>query len=113
MMADMTGLFGPSSYEIEQQRLAQARQNAFNYSQMNATQRGVMGLHNAGSMFGGLGARALGGVDPAVQNAQITHEAAKQFDTSTPRSDAIRSQDQGIRPVTGYPGCDDGTQDAG
>jgi len=84
MMADMTGLFGPSSYEIEQQRLAQARQNAFNYSQMNATQRGVMGLHNAGSMFGGLGARALGGVDPAVQNAQITHEAAKQFDTSTP-----------------------------
>lgn len=84
MMADMSGMFGPSPYEIEQQRNAQAQKYAYDFANMNATQRGSMGLYQAGSMFGDLGAKALGGVNPAVQNAQMTHEAAKQFDTSTP-----------------------------
>jgi len=84
MMAEMNGMFGPSAYEIEQNRLAQTKQSAYDFSKMNATQRGTMGIYQAGSMFGDLGAKAFGGVDPAVQNAQMTHEAAKQFDTSTP-----------------------------
>lgn len=84
MMAEITGMFGPSPYEIEQQRLAQVDQSAFDFSKMNATQRGVMGLYKAGGMLGGLGARATGGVDPAVQRAQMTHEAAQGVDTSTP-----------------------------
>jgi hypothetical protein len=84
MMADMSGMFGPSPYEVEQQRLAQTKQSAYDFSKMNAAQRGAMGLYQAGSMFGDLGSKALGGVDPSVQNAQMTHEAAKQFDTSTP-----------------------------
>lgn len=84
MMAEMTGMFGPSPYEIEQQRLAQANQAAENFVGLNATQRGVAGMYKSGGMLAGLGAKALGGVDPAVQNAQMTHEAAKQFDTSTP-----------------------------
>lgn len=83
-MADMSGLFGPSPYEIEQQRLAQANQNAVDYSRMNATQRGVMGLYQAGGMFGNMGAKAFGGADPAVQNAQASYEAMKSIDTSTP-----------------------------
>lgn len=80
----MSGLFGPSPYEIEQQRLAQANQNAVDYSRMNATQRGVMGLYQAGGMFGNMGAKAFGGADPAVQNAQASYEAMKSIDTSTP-----------------------------
>lgn len=84
MMAEMIGMFGPSPYEIEQQRLAQADRAAYEFANMNAAQRGAMGLYKAGGMLGGLGAKALGGVDPAVQSAQATQEAAKQFDTSTP-----------------------------
>lgn len=84
MMADMTGLFGPSPYEIEQQRLTQASQNAFDYSKMNATQRGVMGLYQAGGMMGDMGAKVFGGVDPRVQAAQASYDAMKAVDTSTP-----------------------------
>lgn len=84
MAETMSGLFGPSPYEVEQQRRTQMNTDATNFANMNATQRGVMGMYKGAGMLAGAGAEAMGMVDPAVDNAKKTFAAAQGIDTSTP-----------------------------
>ena len=84
MAETMTGLFGPSPYDVEQQRMAQLDRSASDFSQMNATQRGIAGMYKGAGMLAGAGAKAMGMVDPAVENANRMRQAAQGVDTSTP-----------------------------
>lgn len=84
MAETMSGLFGPSPYEVEQQRRTQMGTDATNFANMNATQRGVMGMYKGAGMLAGAGAEAMGMVDPAVANAQAMRQAAQGVDTGTP-----------------------------
>jgi len=84
MAETMSGLFGPSPYEVEQQRRTQMNTDASNFANMNATQRGVMGMFKGAGMLAGAGAEAVGMVDPAVENARSLQQAAQGADTSTP-----------------------------
>lgn len=78
-MADqMTGLFGPSPYEIQQARSQALRDDAAGFAKMNATQRGVMGIYQGGAGLAGIGAGMMGMVDPAVANAQRTEQIMGQ-----------------------------------
>jgi hypothetical protein len=80
MAETMTGLFGPSPYEIQQQRMTQLNSDAQAFANQNATQRAVSGMYKAGGMLGGIGAQAMGMVDPAVANAQRTEQIMGQGD---------------------------------
>lgn len=78
MVEKMTGLFGPSPYEVQQARNQQMNTSAENFAQMNATQRGVMGMYKGGAGLAGMGAGMMGMVDPAVANAQRTEQIMGQ-----------------------------------
>ena len=78
MAQEMTWLFGPSPYEIEQARNKQMNTSAENFAQMNATQRGVMGIYQGGAGLARMGAGMMGMVDPAVENARITEQIMGQ-----------------------------------
>ena len=78
MAQEMTGLFGPSPYEIEQARSQALRDDAAGFAKMNATQRGVMGIYQGGAGLAGIGAGMMGMVDPAVANAQRTEQIMGQ-----------------------------------
>lgn len=67
-MAD--GLFGPSPWEVQQQQYAAQDAAAQRFAEMNATQRGVAGMHQAGGMLAGLLAEKFGGVNVPMQQAQ-------------------------------------------
>lgn len=78
MVEKMTGLFGPSPYEVQQARNQQMNTSAENFAQMNATQRGVMGMYKGGAGLAGMGAGMMGMVDPEVANAQRTEQIMGQ-----------------------------------
>jgi hypothetical protein len=80
MATTMDSLFGPSPYEIQQQRRAQLDQAAQAYGQQDPFQRAAAGMYKAGGMLGGIGAQAMGMVDPAVANAQRTEQIMGQGD---------------------------------
>jgi hypothetical protein len=80
MATTMDGLFGPSPYEIEQQRMVQRQAAAQAYAQQSPLERAAAGMYNAGGMLGGMGAQAMGMVDPAVANAQRTEQIMGQGD---------------------------------
>ena len=83
MAETMSGLFGPSPYEVEQQRRTQMGTDATNFANMNATQRGVMGMYKGAGMLAGAGAEAMGMVDPAIQKAQQDQSIQSQIDHTT------------------------------
>ena len=78
MAQEMTGLFGPSPYEVQQARNQQMNTSAENFAQMNATQRGVMGMYQGGAGLAGIGAGMMGMVDPAVEQAKRTEQIMGQ-----------------------------------
>lgn len=78
MAETMTGLFGPSPYEAQQQRMGQLDQAAQAYGQQDPMQRAAAGMYKAGGMLAGVGAQAFGGVDPNVANAQRTEQIMGQ-----------------------------------
>lgn len=75
------GLFGPSPWEIQQAQGRQQYSDAADFARMNATQRGVMGMYQAGGMLGGMGAEALGMKNVAVENARRTEQIMGEGDT--------------------------------
>jgi hypothetical protein len=83
-MAD--GLFGPSPWEIQQAQQQAMVQNAAAYARMNAAERSVSGMYQAGGMLGGMAAGALGGKNVAVENAQRNEQELSGIDTQTPES---------------------------
>ena len=75
------GLFGPSPWEIQQAQGRQQYSDAADFARMTATQRGVMGMYQAGGMLGGMGAEALGMKNVAVENARRTEQIMGEGDT--------------------------------
>lgn len=80
------GLFGPAPWEIQQQQAQQQQALAERFAQMNATQRGVMGMNRAGQQLGGMFAEGMGMVNPAVQAAQQRDAAMQGIDWANPQS---------------------------
>lgn len=80
------GLFGPAPWEVQQQQQAQQQSQAERFAQMDATQRGVMGMNRAGQQMGGLLAEGMGMVNPAVQAAQQREAAMQGIDWANPES---------------------------
>ena len=80
------GLFGPSPWEIQQAQQQSLGQNAADYARMNAAERSVSGMYQAGGMLGGMGAEALGMKNVAVENAQRNEQELSGIDTQTPES---------------------------
>ena len=78
------GLFGPSPWEIQQAQQQAMGQNAADYTRMNAAERSVSGMYQAGGMLGGMAAGAFGGKNVAVEQAQSIQEIQKDIDHSTP-----------------------------
>ena len=97
MAEAMTGLFGPSPYEIEQQRMAQLNQSAQTFGGQNAAQRSVAGMYKAGGMLGNIGAQAMGMVDPAVANAQRTEQIMSQGDADLGTSAGMAAKAEQFR----------------
>ena len=86
MAQEMTGLFGPYPYEIQQQRNASMNDFATQMSRMNASERGTYALSKGGGMLGGMAANAMGMVDPAVELAKRNQQELAGLDTQTPES---------------------------
>ncbi len=86
----VSGLFGMSPYQAEQQRYAEDEARAARFAQMPAVQRGVQGLMQGGAGLARLGAGAMGMVDPAVQAAQQQEEAIRGVRLDNP--DSIRAR---------------------
>lgn len=83
-MADDQGLFGPTPWQIQQAQQQSLQGAANNFANMNAAQRGVAGMFNAGGQLGQAAAPMLGMVNPAQQMAQQTQDATQGIDVSTP-----------------------------
>lgn len=97
MATTMDGLFGPSPYEIQQQRFGAQDELATKMAQMNAAQRSVYGAVKGGGMLGGIGAEAMGFVDPAVANAQRTETIMGQGDTDLSSSAGLLAKAEQFR----------------
>lgn len=78
MAQDMTGLFGPSPYDIQQARNQQSNDFAFKMANMDATQRGIYGMGKAGAGLANIGAGMMGMVDPAIAQAQQQQQILSQ-----------------------------------
>ncbi len=95
----VSGLFGMSPYQAEQQRYAEDEARAARFAQMPAVQRGVQGLMQGGAGLARLGAGAMGMVDPAVQAAQQQEEVLKGIDFNNPQTIRTKAkQVEGVNP---------------
>jgi hypothetical protein len=79
-----TGMFGPAPWEIQQAQQQALQDQAAHYAGQTPLQRAAQGMFTAGGQLGNIIAPALGGVNPQVQMAQQTQDAAKGVDVSTP-----------------------------
>lgn len=79
-------MFGPSPYEIQQQRQDQTDALANKFAQMNAAQRGAMGMFQGGAGLGQVAGRAVGLVDPQEQQAQQMQSSAADINFEDPKS---------------------------
>jgi hypothetical protein len=82
----VTGMFGPSPYEIQQQRQAALENAALQYAKLDPMQRATIGLYKAGGMLGGAVGGALGMEDPAVAQAKAREAAMSGIDYNDPKS---------------------------
>lgn len=82
----VSGLFGLSPYEVEQQRQNATDAAAAQYAQMQPIQRAAMGMYQAGAGLGRIGAGMLGLQDPAVAEAQQRRAMLSQLDPNDPNS---------------------------
>jgi hypothetical protein len=78
------GLFGPAPWEIQQAQQQALQDQAAHYAQQTPLQRAAQGMFTAGGQVGNMVAPALGGVNPQMQMAQQTQDAAKGVDVTTP-----------------------------
>ena len=82
--ADMSGLFGPTPFEIQQAQQQALQSQASAYANQTPLQRAAQGMFTAGGQVAGLGAQAMGMVNPQQQIAQKMQEAQSGIDISTP-----------------------------
>lgn len=80
----VSGLFGLSPMQVQQQQDAAIESAANQYAQQDPFARASSSLYRAGAGLGRIGAGMLGMVNPQVQQAQQMSAAAQGVDTSTP-----------------------------
>jgi len=88
----VSGLFGMSPFQVEQKQQQQINQNAAQFAQMPAVQRGVMGLYQGGAGLANAGAGLLGMENMEVQEARKREQALSGLDISSPESIMQRAQ---------------------
>jgi hypothetical protein len=92
-MADIvSGLFGLSPYETVQQQQNQVDKSAASFAQMNAAQRGAMGLFQGGAGIAREAGGMMGLPNPQVAEAQVRQAALQGLDISSPESILQRAQ---------------------
>jgi len=79
-------LFGPNPYDIRQQRQANTDATARKFAEMNAAQRGAMGMFQGGAGLGRIVGGAMGLVDPVEEEAKATQNAAQGINFEDPKS---------------------------
>lgn len=82
--ADMSGLFGPTPYEIQQAQQQALQSQASAYANQSPFQRAAQGMFTAGGQAAGMGAQAMGMVNPAVEQAKQQQSAMQGADLQTP-----------------------------
>jgi hypothetical protein len=92
MVDIVSGLFGLSPYETMQQQQNQIDKSAANFAQMNAAQRGSMGLFQGGAGLAREAGGMLGLQNPQVAEAQARQAALQGLDISSPESILQRAQ---------------------
>ena len=88
----VSGLFGLSPYQVEQQQRQGINQQAAQFAQMPAVQRGVMGLYQGGAGLANLGAGMLGLENREVAQAKAREAALSGLDMSSPEAIMQRAQ---------------------
>jgi hypothetical protein len=88
----VSGLFGMSPFQVEQQQRNQINQQASEFARMPAVQRGVMGLYQGGAGLANAGAGMMGMVNPEVEQAKMREQALSGLDMSSPESIMQRAQ---------------------
>jgi hypothetical protein len=76
-------MFGPTPWEIQQAQQQGLQSQAAAYAQLTPLQRAAQGMFTAGGQLGNIVAPAMGGVNPQMQMAQQTQDAAKSIDVTT------------------------------
>ena len=97
MATTMDGLFGPSPYEIQQQRMVASQQAANSYAQQAPLERAAAGMYQGGAGLARLGAGMFGMVDPAVANAQRTEQIMGEGDTDLSSSAGLLTKAEQFR----------------
>lgn len=81
--ADMTGLFGPTPYQIQQAQQQALQTQAAAYADQTPLQRAAQGMFTAGGQAMGAVAPAMGMVNPQAQLAQQTQDLQSGIDHTT------------------------------
>lgn len=82
----MTGLFGLSPYQVEQQNQQKLDEAAYRYAQMPAAQRGAMDMYRGAAGIAGAVGGMLGYEDKDVMQAKTREQALTGLDISSPES---------------------------
>ena len=85
----VAGLFGVTPYDVSSNAVNQEAQLATNFAQLTPQQQGQYGMFAGGAGLGRVAAQALGGGDPAMQQAQQMQQvkqyaAENNIDINTP-----------------------------
>ena len=85
-MADniVSSMFGASPYQVQQQRMAQAQQEAMALAKLDPMQRAQYGIYSSSAQLARPIAGMMGMVDPAEQAAKQQQATMQGADTSTP-----------------------------
>lgn len=80
----VSGLFGLTSSQIQQQQQAAIQQQAAAYAQQAPFERAAAGMYQGGAGLAGIGAGMMGMANPEVEEAERRAKALGQVDFQTP-----------------------------
>lgn len=78
------GLFGIDPTQYQQQKDAQANQQALQFAEMDPFQRATYGMARGGQQLGQAAQGLMGIQDPQLQKAAMAKQLSTQFDLTTP-----------------------------
>ena len=85
----VSGLFGMTPWQVQQQQQAGLNAAATQHANMDPFARASAGIYRAGGQLGGMLAENTGGVNPDVAKAQQSQQALQGLDLRTP--DGLRA----------------------
>jgi hypothetical protein len=88
----VSGIFGLTPYEVQQQQQNALNQQAADYASRSLMQRGDMALYQGGAGLANLGAGMFGMQNPAIAQAQAREAAIQGVDFNDPKAIYARAQ---------------------